>query len=115
MKLSGKSILRTFRKSKIRQIGEAKLLEFHRNQLLLAIHAHEKKRACKGLIRKLFAEKHPGHFESFKKLVAPRFSIKNFRPGQVRVYRLFVDRLIKETKKTSANSSATRRLHKDAA
>lgn len=86
---------KAYRKSKLRKTGEAKLLEFHRKKLLETIQTYETKTGIPGKIIKLFEQEHPGHSESFKALVAVKFKRRKFRPAQVRVYRSFVNRLIK--------------------
>ena len=92
-----KSLLKIIRKSKLIKISEARLLEFHRNRLIATITRHEEKLAASGVIEKLFEENHPGHFTEFKALVASCYDLKKFRPQQVRVYRIFVGRLIKQS------------------
>ena len=103
-----KKVLKIVKISKLLKLREANLLELHKKSLLATISQHEEKLGSKGLILKLFEETHPGHFKEFTALVSPTTEPKKFRSSQVKVYRVFVQRLIKQSLKIQTEAQRIR-------
>ena len=91
-----RTLLRTLKKSKLLQLREEQLLELHRGKLLSMIIRYGENNGTVSEVYKLFEKAHPGHYAEFKALISDSCDLKKFRHSQVKVYRGFVERLIRQ-------------------
>ena len=90
-----KTLLKTFKKSKLLKMREAQLLELHRGKLVGTVLRYAERNSPAGDVYSLFERSHPGHYNEFRALLSESCDLSQFRYSQVKIYRTFVERLIK--------------------